>query len=290
MRLKRYLLEEANPRANKFNNDIRDVELDRAGFRNLKPGDADALMLGMEKTHASTFEKIIEVLERDCQKFIREMNNADMLVWRGTTGPMTSKRSFEDDIRKKYSHTDDSGDGQYGRRPKAYPSSGHAIFNILSKQLYGWRFRDGIMTTSDYDHARQFGAPFIFFPIGDYQYLWHPRVHDFNEYEIPVNGRALKEFDEADFGGLPDNVWRWFKMYDKTHDDAYAGAWSYFQKHPDEVERITKLLKLDKFMLEYKSDKLQLGIEKEREIVFNCKEYYLIHNFWSQKIVDYLHG
>jgi hypothetical protein len=77
-------------------------------------------------------------------------------------------------------------------------------------------------------------------------------------------------------------------MYERVHEEAYGGAYDYLKKNPDEVERITTLLRLDKFMAEYKDDGLKLGIDREREIVFNCKEYYLIHQFWAKKILEWL--
>lgn len=235
-----------------------------------------------EKSLDETFKAITKVLKKDCSKFIREMKGTNGLIWRGALIPNEKNRSLATDLTRKASRI------EKGRVPRAFPLFGHEVFNRLSEMIYGWRFRDGVMTTPKQDHAREFGLPGIFFPIGDYKYLWHPEIEDFNMYDIKVPKYAQKEFRDSEYKDRNvENVWSWFLTYMLVNPESsqYIG---YLQKNPHEFKRVASLLGLYNFMKEYKEDSLQTAIDKKSEIIFNCKEYYLLHYYWKDRILDWL--
>ena len=47
----------------------------------------------------------------------------------------------------------------------------------LFKEMFGWEVRNGIFTSSTLNYM--YGEPYLFFPIGDFKFVWSPDIDDF---------------------------------------------------------------------------------------------------------------
>jgi hypothetical protein len=90
------------------------------------------------------------------------------LLWRGT-----EKRVK--DIKIFTPRTD--------RRPRDTDEEVHKYVDDYFNTVHGWKARSmGVFTTNNRYSTKQYGRPYVFFPIGKYKYLWNPEVKDLKAY------------------------------------------------------------------------------------------------------------
>lgn len=107
---------------------------------------------------------IIEMLKKDCSKFIEDIKGSGSLLYRGTHKMVGEFDAFDVRKNRKPSSThkdlskmvDDSLFDKFGVRPRS----------------------EGVFSTSDEGSARNYGQIFLFFPIGDYEYIWSDQIED----------------------------------------------------------------------------------------------------------------
>jgi hypothetical protein len=150
----------------------------------------------------NSYESLMATLRKDCSKFIEEMHGARRFFWRGTTADgnelvVTRKPRLED------------------RRPLNTAPEIHDMMNKAFQEKYGWKVRNGIFVTNLAIDAKSYGTPRIFFPKGDYTYLWSPDVSDL--YVQMSKYDSL--FDEDD----RKQNWRTFQ---RSQINAKEGVWS----------------------------------------------------------------
>lgn len=151
---------------------------------------------------------VISALKKNCAPFINELQKTNAkLLWRGTHKAKTSS------IIQVTPRTD--------RTPTDMPEGIHDEFDRRFKKKFGWNVRrEGVFVVSNYIDASNYGIPYIFFPVGKYQYIYNPFIKDlFSYYD-----------DESTSGGNEFN----FLLI--TYDDDLAGeiieydlpeAWEY---------------------------------------------------------------
>lgn len=163
-------------------------------------------------------KEVITVLERDCKQFIKEISKSDRLLLRGSKKPVK-------DILKIKSRTD--------RYPKDMPIDLHKDLDNLFKKKFGWKARtEGTFATSCFTTANKYGMPYLFFPIGEYKFIWSTFVFDLY---------FLKS-------------------------DLYGGN-------------------IEKIIDTYKNTNLIQAIKSEHEIMFKCKEHYLVDIKYRERIL-----
>ena len=110
------------------------------------------------------YDEMITIIKKDCSKFLKEFGSTP--VYRGT-----------DDIKKD--NTLIRMKSRIDRMPKDTPKHLHDLMDDLFKKHHGWRARsEGVFVTKYFSDAESYGKPALFFPIGNYKYLWSEDIED----------------------------------------------------------------------------------------------------------------
>ena len=252
------------------------------------------------------FNGIMDALKKDCKPFLDEYakSNCRGLLYRG------SKRTIRS-ISKMTSRLVD-------RKPKDTSKDIHDELNRLFKKKYGWKVRNGIFTTNRQATAKHYGRAYIFFPIGEFDFVWSDYVKD-----------LYTEFDEQEFAVSEFKYSSKFFIADDEYSDEYGewgkGHWEYNGDEIDEPEIKEDELEdegktFDDNLLKWISDKtwkeyieqvqvnwenerkdfvenvvdqyfdkyLKSAIDSKSEVMFNCKHYYLVHPMFVNSLTNAL--
>lgn len=114
---------------------------------------------------------IADTLRGDCISFVDDLKNSG-LIYRG---------------RNVHDKTAASVRGKYGlyrmksrledRKPLSTDPKMHDEVNKVFERKFGWKVRNGVFTKG-VDVVGGYGESHIFFPIGDYEFVWSPMVKD----------------------------------------------------------------------------------------------------------------
>ena len=172
-------------------------------------------------------EEIKQLLKRDCKKFLSESNE---LFWRGTY------KHFDDYIVIKT---------RTNRKPMTTKAPFHEWADEYFQKYFGWKARsEGVFATPSNYEASAYGPPCMFFPIGNYKYIWSPDIDDFTfKIAIPYKTHKLTVPIDTSFPG------------NDTLKD----------------------------LMETYTDK-KLNDNSENEIMFKCKSYYLVDGKYERYI------
>ena len=247
------------------------------------------------------FAEISSMVQRDCKPFLKELNGCKDLLYRGS-------RRRVNDISKVKSRLKN-------RTPSDTSEEIHNHMNKLFENEFGWPARNGIFTTGDFKVTRFYGNGYIFFPVGKYKYVWSPDVQDFftqleedDEYliyypENYINDKDLErdwEYDDRgyweyngklvnsdnpndiiyeldiDYEDYDEDLLEWIPemSFEEYRNEVYG----IFEKERDEYfQNLANL---------YMDNKLDKAIKSKHEVIFNCKEYYLIPEKFSLLIKE----
>ena len=170
-------------------------------------------------------EEVAKILKKECKPFLRETKSAKDFMWRGLqVGLQVS------DIEKKVVRR--------GRLPSDTPMWLHKLLDELFEDNFGWKSRsNSAFATGFRQQSMKYGMPFLFFPIGKYNYVWSPDIEDLYEH---LNIRKFREEltpEQITEEWLEENI-----------------ISEYIEK--DLVKVVKKQLR--------------------NEVMFNCKKYYLL--------------
>jgi hypothetical protein len=126
-----------------------------------------------------------DILDKDCQPFIKELKGAKTLLYRGVKA---SPGFYE----KKVTRTD--------RKPRLLDQSLHQRLSDASKEMFGWNIREeGVFATNNERDADIWGKPAIIFPVGKIEYVWEWNVEElYNNYDKGY-GSGGGEWEERTF-------------------------------------------------------------------------------------------
>jgi len=239
-------------------------------------------------------EEIILLLKKNCGEFIKKIGNYPL--WRGY--------KKINDIKKIISREN--------RKPKDMDENVHEVLDELFKKNFGWKARsEGIFVSGDYKTTYAYGTPYIFFPIGKYKYLWNPTILDlyseydesegYNAYIHGIEGSNDYNYDEweREYGENEDGYWKHpdingtFNTMDELEDEirdledeslsSINADWVPGIEYEIWVEEKEKdlIFSFEKQMEEdvrgyYHNKLLENAIKSKTEIMFKCKEYYLV--------------
>jgi len=113
-----------------------------------------------------SIEEITELLIRDCQPFLQDIdgNLQDYLLWRGMN--VYSKDRFgEKEMRAN-------------RNPLNTPDEIHNEMNKWYQKNYGHPYRNGVFCTGDYSTAGGYGYARAIFPKGEFDFISHRTMDD----------------------------------------------------------------------------------------------------------------
>ena len=137
------------------------------------------------------------------------------------------------------------------------PKVNRILDDLLNKKFH-WKPRSsGVFTSGKINTVSGYGAPNLFFPIGNYRYVWNTKEEDLfiNDImgEINFKHTISSGFKEYKSGMSKTDI-NW----------AYKGA-------RDKVTELLKGLVVD--CIDYDLDK---AIQSGHEIMFDCDKYYLV--------------
>ena len=186
-----------------------------------------------ERVNFNSFEEMYTAVHNDCKPYFREFGN-NTHFWRGIT--FTYKDTPDKlNIHKITPRTD--------RRSMNMPPDIQEYVNDVFKKKFGWRPRtEGVFTDIDVREAMEYGNSHMFYPIGEYKYIYNPDVRDLYIY-------------------TPLNV-----VSSYIHGYSFSDS---FQK------RLNEWLK---WLDDYKDKGLKQNVQhgKGFEVVWKCKQYYLV--------------
>lgn len=142
------------------------------------------------------------------------------------------------------------------RIPRNTGFNTHKLLDELFLKKFGWKARsEGVFVSGNKDEAYGYGEVYLFFPIGDYKYIWSPVVED-----LYLNLDDLMR--TANYSDI--------LIQDKEKADAFSQL-------------------LDKELIPtYKNDDLKRATLVGNEIMFKCNYYYLVNNKYVKEIHTWL--
>jgi hypothetical protein len=237
------------------------------------------------------FKAITKVLKKDCKPFLNELNKCTELLYRGIESPFKPK-FHRGDIRqstapakvediwglfKKQSRIGKGDD----RKPLGSTALWFSICNFLSNQKFGWKFRSGVMTTSDMGHASTFGYTYAIFPIGDFEFVYGVGVKDFNYGYDPFD--VIRRV-----GQIPGG-----KLYDIYSEIAYYLDEAKIKKDKkwanEKAKEITEWIRAD-FNKTFTNTNMSRAVKNKWEISIKCDEYYLIADTFAHDLKGFVWG
>jgi len=179
---------------------------------------------------------IANVLKKNCAPFIKEMKSSNLHNWfyRATGG-----YHYEDISKPIKPRTN--------RKPRNTPKEIHEYMDMRCKKKFGWKSRSEGVFVSSHRNALEmnYGEPYLFFPIGSYKYIYHPRIKDIFEY-----------FDV---------------IYGISFGDEYIDI--------DVMEK-----KFDTIWPKYTDKNLKRAYENGVEVAFKCKSYYMVNEKYGDML------
>jgi hypothetical protein len=182
------------------------------------------------------FDDITPILKKDCKPFLKEMKKyKGHLFFRGA-------RYTIKDIEKIKPRKN--------RKPLDTPIEIHNILGNAYKKKFGWNPRtEGVFAITDEFSAELFGNVHYFFPIGNYKYLYNPKIPDLTVFFEDENVIEFKKRHE----------------YDYIED---------YEKQKEKLESLVNEIVNN-------SKEKNLYESKGTEVSFKCKEYYLLSRHYS---------
>lgn len=130
------------------------------------------ILINEEET--TDLQSLVNMLKRDCKPFIREIKPIGRFLYRGWMPKrMSDLDSYGDNILyyRRKTRTD--------RKPLDNYRSMHDKFDVAFQERFGWKARsEGIFATGNMDDAHNYGELFLLFPIGEFKFIWSPKILD----------------------------------------------------------------------------------------------------------------
>lgn len=233
-----------------------------------------------KETAKEDIEEAIKLILKDCQPFLKECK---IPIYRGVMG-------VEDVLMKNTPRQD--------RRPKDMPEYLHKILDSLFQEHFGWKPRSsGVFCSAHLGQSQSYGNPFLFFPIGEYKYVFDSGIEDLyvklrDDYNIPFPKMSDKEWQKLkelleDVENML--VRRWLNKVTKSSIWlGQANNISYIINNmPKELDAFKSFIgkyndnaidKMERLLQNYQGKGLS-NIKKNTysEITFQCKTYYALN-------------
>ena len=181
-------------------------------------------------TEQKSFAELSEEIYSNCSKYIKEIKGAKgALVRTIAQFGITSKGA----VIKKKTRPD--------RKPKDIPIEIHKKIDDMFYKTYGWRARSKNVA---FCWAMPFNYPTfsnlsLFFPVGNYKYLWSPDVEDlFESLE-----KTFSYDDEVELFAkeiLPTYTDKGLKMACTTNHEVMVNCKEYYLIRPELIERVNE--------------------------------------------------
>jgi hypothetical protein len=216
---------------------------------------------------ASSNAEMLEMIKRDCGPFLK----SKFIFFRGVEGmsdEMFAKRSSRRD-----------------RAPRDMPPEIHEVLNQAFKKKFGWAARsEGTFATQVVGDTYDYGLPHMFFPIGNFKYVWSPNYDDIYGFLDKIVAKAGEDLAKKK-PEYKENEFTWYGSVSSlalshsiTGDN--IGNWVYLHttlgiksKVPSTIDGIKKAI--GTFIVSSYTDK-NLEDSGKSEVAFRCDNYYLL--------------
>lgn len=166
-------------------------------------------------------ETVTDLVKQYCAPFLS--HKMDKPFYRGI-------RNFPESIIAEF-------DTPVGRKPKDLPLAAHTYCDLWFLKNFRHRYRsNAVFTSGNKPIASQYGTPFIFIPIGNFNICWSPSVEDL--------------YNSVD-----------------SYIESIGKDYSYLRDDPEV---------LDNVLLDYRTGDLSNAAYSGNEVMFACKSYFLI--------------
>jgi hypothetical protein len=258
-------------------------------------------------------DKIWHNLSKDCKPFLKEMNKSipsgdkNALFYRG----YDSFRSGAIGLQKKKPRTN--------RQPKDTPRIVHKILDDAFYRVFKWSVRsEGLFTTSQTSYADNYGTLTIFFPIGNYKYVWSSKIKDLYYYIGEGNidyiedalrdepGWDYKNEYENEYGEGEKGIWDYDgleveyreditepdgEFYDPDFDENKFQwipdvEWDDYidQRNSDIIDEFDDIVY--KAIKTFKNNDMKGALKSCNEVMFKCDEYYLVEAHHADDLIN----
>lgn len=212
-----------------------------------------------------SLDDIIIILKRDCKPILRVLKNGKWFLWRGRP-PKGFEKGFPKLDTKDILEVTPRKD----RKPTHTPLVDHIALNKAFNEKFGWNVRsEAVFATRKRTEAYIFGQPYLFFPVGKFEFVYSEKVED---------------------------LWRDWSQYRYVEWDKFEGEM--LKKNPDygmeiiapefqkkwEAGLVDKVAK--KLMKAYKNTGIKKAIDSGNEIAFRVKSYYIVNPDFADGIAN----
>jgi len=217
--------------------------------------------------------RIIEIIEKDCRPFLKQIKNTGGFIYR-----VSGRRPGPMGIIKVSSHI------ATGREPAAMNPTIHNLLNQAFEKLFGWKVRDGVPVSGNIDVSDTtgiWGLTSIIFPIGDFGFVWSPKIDDLNfdtffgtavrSAVFNVSGRSVKDYISYNLNS---------DEYNEFMKGTQPGL-NYAMPKPLH-KKIVGLLEKGLDLNRYTDGDLKNAIKSDNEIFIKCDSYYLVYPDYYQ--------
>lgn len=208
--------------------------------------------------------RIIEIIEKDCRPFLKQIKKADGFIYR-----VSGRRPGPMGIIKVSSHI------ATGRDPSAMNKTIHNLLNQAFEKLFGWKVRDGVPVSGNIDVSDTtgiWGLTSIAFPIGDFGFVWSPKIDDLN-FDTFTNAPNVSVKDYISSNLNSDE-------YNEFMKGTQPGL-NYDMPLPLQ-KKIVKLLEKGLVLNKYTDGDLKKAVQSDNEIFVICDSYYLVYPDYYQ--------
>ena len=190
--------------------------------------------------------KAAESIKRDCQPFLKSIGNdvKNYILFRGF--------SKKPGVLSKYKTTKD-------RIPVDVPKDLHKKLDQMFKERFGWKVRsEGTFASGDSFITGSYGYSCLFFPIGNFKFVWSNRVWDMWDELKHRNLLAGK------IGGI-----------EKAQSLYTPGL-------------LPQEKMLEDIMNTFTNRDMRKAIKSKNEVTIKCKEYYLSWIYYRGELLEAL--
>lgn len=166
------------------------------------------------------------------------------------------------------------------RIPKDMPTKLHNLIDNLFKKKFGWKARSvGVFAASQYfNNFNEYGTEYLFFPIGQFKFVWSPEIKDL--YEM-FDWDTLSYYKGGDV--KKEVLYNDYNNYLDLHPGEDMEYDEYIDKHEKIIDNAMKT-RINDLVKTYTDKDLTKALEKGHEIMFKCDKYYLV---WpNEEIMD----
>ena len=209
-------------------------------------------------------DEIVKVIQEDCKPYLDKFDTA---LFRGMN--INSEDSAVFSLFDRFKH----------REPRTTSIEAHTVLDNVFNEEFGWKARsEGVFV--DQNFGNEYGSGlYLFFPRGDFDYLWSPKVEDLLSYvEYSLYDFTYKSYLEDISNG--DHI---YYDYAKGEEDEIDRGGDKTNVKSESEWELAREKYFRSIVQTYRVDGVPSKERRSNEIMFNVDQYYLLYykNIWG---------